>query len=254
MTHLLETRRQQRPVPRPNPLRNNSSPITRPWTLHLHEHPLIRSHFPRLMEVDTMIQADLHPHLRPVLPLLETQTIRPAGVILHSFALVSWQVGHRGGSPGEAPEPVDAGDGADEVAVGHVGQGIEVRAMTTRGRDLPLCTCPRPAFPLPNLLTITITHFNPPANNRRPFPLPVLPIIARLTPRHPLRQLLRVTDLLFIPVRPIPHETDCSREDATALLPCLDGTSGEGAAVTDTLDVVEDGDGGVSCEEEVAVA
>lgn len=42
-------------------------------------------------------------------------------------------------------------------------------------------------------------------------------------------------------------------EDAVAALAGLDGAGCEGAAVTDTLDMVEDWDGGGSSEEEVAV-
>ncbi len=46
----------------------------------------------------------------------------------------------------ETPEVVNAADGADEVAVGHVGEGGEVGVNAARGRDLAARSQPLAGF------------------------------------------------------------------------------------------------------------
>jgi len=49
------------------------------------------------------------------------------------------------------------------------------------------------------------------------------------------------------------HEGDCGGEDASSSLARLDGSGDEGFSVSNSLDVVEDGDFGVAGEDEIAV-
>ena len=182
-----------------------------------------------------------------------------------------------GGRGRETPEVVHPADRADEVAVGHVGQGREVCLVSAVRRD------PAAGFdPLPRLLFVRVRRFvcvrgtcittgtgegkrggertvqdlNP-LTLKRPItaitPLEHLPLrpLALIRPRHVRHVGLVLHQLL--PSTPLAHETHRHGENAFPALPRLHRARRETLAGPHVLDVVQDRDLGVPGQHEVAV-
>jgi hypothetical protein len=125
----LDAAGQQRAVLGKDALHDDAAVGAGPGAVHLAEHPLVGPDAARLVEVDGVVEADEHADARAVGPAgrvgAQAQVLELA---LDLGALVGRHGGHLGGRGAVRPQPVDAGDGADEVAVRHVGQRVEVRS------------------------------------------------------------------------------------------------------------------------------
>lgn len=262
----MHARRQQRPILGKDPLRDHAPAVPRPRRLHLRKHPLIRAQPPRLVEVDAVVQAHQHAQARPVLPCVHVE--REALERQPSLQLQAQLLGQLGnvlGRDGEAPQRVHARHRADEVAVRHVRQRVEVRLVAALWRDAAARARPLAALALVRLsgvicadgVLLTRCRGRPDVHgqalrntNLLPWLLAVPVVGRRLDPvgqRNGVAGLLGAGAVLA-------DEADGGGEDAAALLARLDGAGGKGAAVADALDVEEDGDGGGAGEQEVAVA
>lgn len=255
-THLLVARRQQHAVAPEDALRHHAAAVAGPRAVHLGEHPLVGAHRPRLVEVDAVVQAHHHAQARAALPVLQVgshalELAPERDLLLRRLR----QRRHLLRLEREPPEPVDPRHGADEVAVRHVRQRIQVRLVAAGRRDVAARPEPLPALALVRLGVgiAAAEHLDVMALERpgaRPLGLAV-PVIGRRD--DAVRQRGRVAHLLLA-AGGLAHEADGGGEDAAALLARLDGAGGEGAAVTHALDVVEDGNLVGAGEQEVAVA
>lgn len=137
-THLLNTSRQKRTIARENLLQHHAPSVAAPRALHLGKHPLVRPHPSRLVEVDGVVQADHHAQVRPRLPVFDPARLGIALKLVEPLDLLpklGRQVIKLLGLEGEPPQPVDPPNGADEVAVRHVRQRVQVRLVPAAHRD-----------------------------------------------------------------------------------------------------------------------
>jgi hypothetical protein len=142
---LLHTTRNQCAILRVHPLHNQPPPIARPRRLHLAKNPLIGPKATRVVKVNRMVQTNHHANLiahavfirHGFLAVAQGFDFRDIGFVdvahtcelrvVHGKQLLEHVFVDRGfAGRGVAPEFVGARDGADEVAVGHVGDGAEV--------------------------------------------------------------------------------------------------------------------------------
>ena len=261
---LLHAARQQRTILGKDALRDDAPLLPGPRALHLAEHPLVGPNLRRLVEVDAVIQAHQHAHLRPALPLLQVRahTLKLHGPP-HGLRLLLGErlprglavlrlAEHVAGREREAPQAVDSRDGADEVAVRHVRKRIQMRLVPALIGDAPLGAHPRPASTVlrrrgrvgPPM------RLDPAALKGRAAPMAKLQIrvvvgggrgeVTLGPPGGVADHLLLLAGLIAVRA----GEADGGGEDAPAPLAGLNGARGKGAAVADALDVEEDGDAG----------
>lgn len=256
LTYLLDATGDQNTISTVNPLHDDTATIARPGTFHLGKHPLISANLGRFMKVDAVINADHHAEARPALPLgnAGAHAFKLAEV-LDLATLRRRQGGDVLWRKGKAPEAVNARDGAYKVAVGHVGEGLEVGLGPPGGGDLS-----PGAQPLATLAVLGAGRLVAGAEDLdavalegpRPRPLGLaVPVVGgghdALGERGGVAHLLVAAGALA-------HEADGRGEDAPALLPRLHGARGKGPAVAHALHVEQDGHLGVARQQEVAVA
>ena len=287
-THLLHAGCNESAIAGEKLLENQTSPVTTPRRLHLGEHPFVGAERSRVMEVDGVVQTDhhanlslwlgvlLHAILQLAYPLqimliqeldaLEILVVHGKQLLQHVFVDARLCVALAHGSI--APELMDAGNGADEVAVGHVGEGSEVGFVAASGRDGA-----SGLHPLPGLLgmgmrrvvyglSVTVAQTKggrPTVQDLDPLALEgargsttiVQVVLAFNGPRHVGHLDGMLEDLVAGAV--LAHEADGGGEDDVASLARLHRPRGEGLARAHLLDVVYDGDLRVAGEHEVAV-
>lgn len=253
---LLHTTRQQRAIRRIHLLQDKASSITRPRALHLDKHPLIGLDAPRLMEVDAVIQADNHAHLRPALPFVQRRPhALKLGQLHHMLARLLGQPVHVLRLERESPELMHARHRTDEIAVRHVRQRLQMRLVARPGGHLAARADPLACLALVGArrLVVQPRHLHAVALQRavaRPVGLAVPVDWGRLDAVGERRGVVH----LALAGAAFAHKADGCGEDAAALLLGLDGARGKGAAVAHALDVEEDRDGVGAREEEVAMA
>lgn len=150
---------------------------------------------------------------------------------------------------------MDATDGANEIAIGHVCQGAEMCFVSARGGNLAFGADPLPCAFQVRLVALGIQDLNPPTLKRTPAHNALLAIVLILFPArrdNPLRHRHGVVHRRFA-ARALAREAEGGGEDAFPALTGLHCASREGFAFAHVLDVVEDGDGRVPGEDEVAV-
>src|SRR3569833_3483414 len=257
-THLLYTSSKQSTILGKDALRDEAATIAGPRAVHLGKHPLVSADEPRLVEIDGMIEADHHADARAAAPLGEVGAAAALEVV--EAADVLGHLGGHGGdvvdAEGEAPQPVDARDGADEVAVAYVGEGVEVGLQAAGGREAAARAHPlaRPLLPRPGL--VAARHHLDAAALEGADAVRALIVVVVWRRRHgggrhglvvPLHVVVATTTTQA-------HERHGHGEDAPPQLPRLHGARRERLAVAHVLDVEQDRQLAVARQQEVAVA
>lgn len=208
------------------------------------------------MKVNTVIQANHHPQLRPALPLLH-RAAHPIQLrhLHHLLARLGRQIRHVLWPKRHPPHPMDPRHGPDKVAIRHVRQRIQMRLVPA----LAGYRTPRP-HPQPTLALIHrharvvgARDFNPLAL-KRPVPRPlglVVPVLRRRV--HALGQRRGMVHLALARAS-LAHKAYRRRKDAPPSLPRLHRARRKRPPVAHPLDVEHERDRVGPREQEVAVA
>lgn len=218
---FLRARGDQRTVFAPDALQNDTPPVAGPGTLHLGQHPLVGPESSGVVEVNGVVEADHHTYASGVIRRRSVTTAIATGgfIVLLLFLLgdlfeVGLHLGPFGLTAGESlegaldvppvgepHEVVDAGDGADEVGIAHVGQGRQVGLVVVPGgvgsqsrRRLLLSHVgravgdpahgPDPLSQFPTAGTPSCRHFTPHALKRPVVDIVVVVLVGRRRRRH----------------------------------------------------------------------
>lgn len=208
------------------------------------------------MEVYAVVEGDHHAHHRPALLVLVI--VAEAFLAHYLLARGDFRLGidARGVEGPEAPEVVDPRDGPDEIAVGHVRQCAQMRLVATGITDVSAGANPLPRALRMRIFAFRIEDFDAPRLEGAPAVHAIRVRVwwaAVVNRRDDAFGYRHIVAHRLCAAAVFAHEAQRGGEDGSPALARLHGARSEGPALANVLDMVEDGEGAVAGEHEVAV-